>query len=252
VKPCFLPILILLTTIGLHAAQAGTASRSSNSSTNWFAIGFTQAQAGRFPEAATAFSIAAQARPAAGTLVNLGLSEWQCGHAGAAILAWEQARWIDPFDARAKANLQFARRIAQVDEPELKWFETASTWLAPNAWVWLAGASLWLAVGALILPKIFRRNKPSNLQLLAAFGFALFLFSVTASVGTMSRTNLGFVVKRNAPLQLTPTRDGEMLLTLTSGESGRVLKTRGGYYLIQTANATGWVEHSNFGLICPP
>jgi len=247
VKLRFLTFLILLALTGILPAHASTEVR-----TNWFAMGITQAQAGRFPEAATAFTAAAQARPAAGTLVNLGLSEWQCGHAGAAILAWEQALWINPFDARAKANLQFARHIAQVDEPELKWFETASTWLAPNAWVWLAGASLWLAVGALILPKIFRRNKPANLQLLAAFGLAVFLFSVTASVGTMSRANLGFIVKRNAPLQLTPTREGEMLLTLTSGEPARVLKTRGGYYLIQTANSTGWVERGSFGLICPP
>ena len=164
-------------------------------------------RAGQFPEAAAAFEKSAQARPAAGTLVNLGIAEWQRGHAGAAILAWEQARWIDPFDPRAGANLKFARQVAQVDEPQLKWFETASTWLPPDAWVWLAGASLWLAVGLLVLPGIFRRRKAGWHQALAALAFGFFLFSLTANVGVVSRTQLGFVLKKNAPLRLTPTRE---------------------------------------------
>ena len=104
-----------------------------------FESGCAYCQAGQFPEAAAAFERSAQVLPAAGTLVNLGIAEWQRGHAGAAILAWEQARWIDPFDPHAGANLKFARQVAQVDAPRLKWFEAASTWLPAEAWVWLAG-----------------------------------------------------------------------------------------------------------------
>jgi len=77
-----------------------------------FARGLEFSRAGQFPDAAETFRLLAKTRPAAGTLVNLGLAEWQCGHAGAAILAWEQARWIDPFEARAAANLRFAREVA--------------------------------------------------------------------------------------------------------------------------------------------
>ena len=52
-----------------------------------FVQGVEFSHAGQFPEAAVAFEKSAQAVPAAGTLVNLGLAEWQRGHAGAAILA---------------------------------------------------------------------------------------------------------------------------------------------------------------------
>lgn len=217
---------------------------------DFFAQGVELIQAGQFPEAAAAFEKSAHAQPAAGTLVNLGLAEWQRGYAGAAILAWEQAQWIDPFDPRAGANLKFARQVLQVDAPRLKWFETASTWLPPNAWVSLAGASLWLAAGLLVLPGILRRRKAGWHQMLAAFAAGIFLFCLTANLGVLSRTHLGFVLKKDAPLLLTPTREGEVISTLPAGEPARRLRTRGDFFLIRTAGESGWIEQSEFRLIC--
>lgn len=216
---------------------------------DFFTQGIEACRAGSFPEAADAFQKSAQTQPAAGTLVNLGLAEWQRGHAGAAILAWEKARWIDPFDPRAEANLKFARAVTQVDEPQLKWFETASTWLPPNAWVWIAGASLWLAVGTLVLPGIFRRRRADWQRLLAAPALGLFLFSLTANFGVVSRAQIGFIVAKNTPLRLTPTRAAEVISTLTAGEPARKLRTRGNYLFIRTANETGWIEQQAFGEI---
>jgi tetratricopeptide (TPR) repeat protein len=215
-----------------------------------FARGGELSQAGQFPEAAAAFEKSAQAQPASGTLVNLGLAEWQRGHAGAAILAWEKAQWIDPFDVRAKANLQFARQVAQVDEPRLQWFETASTWLPPAAWLWLAGASLWVVAGLLVLPGVFRRRTAGWQRTLAALAFGFFLFSLTANFGVVSRTHLGFVVKKNAPLRLTPTDQGEVTATLTAGEPARQERTRGNYLFIRTAGGSGWIEQDEFRLVC--
>ncbi|HUC83691.1 MAG TPA: hypothetical protein VL970_00755, partial [Candidatus Acidoferrales bacterium] len=164
-----------------------------------FMRGLELSRAGQFPEAADVFGDLARTQPAAGTLVNLGLAEWQSGHAGAAVLAWEQARWIDPFDPRAAANLKFAREVAQVDEPQLKWYETVSTWLPPDAWSWLAWGALWLGVGLLVLPGILRRRKAGWHQSLAALAFGIFLFSLTANFGVVSRSHIGFVLKKNVP-----------------------------------------------------
>lgn len=234
----FLTALLCVAKIG-HAAATN----------DFFAHGLELSRAGQFPEAAAAFENSDKAQLAGGTLVNLGLAEWQRGHAGAAILAWEQARWIDPFDAHAKQNLEFARQVAQVDAPQLKWFETASTWLPPDAWVWIAGASLWLAVGALVLPPVFRRKKSGWQQTLAAVGLGIVLAGMTANIGVVSRTNLGFVLKKNAPLRLTPTREGEVISTLNAGEAARKLRTRGNYLFIKTANGSGWIERGSFGLV---
>jgi len=237
--------------IFLLAALIYAANLSQAATNDFFARGLEFSHAGQFPEAAAAFEKAARAQPAAGTLLNLGLAEWQRGHAGAAILAWEQARWIDPFDPRTATNLKFARQAAQLDEPPLKWFEEVSTWLPANAWVWLAGGALWLAVGLLVLPGIFRRRKAGWHQWLAALAFGFFLFSLTANFGVVSRAQIGFVVRKNAPLQLTPTHDGEVISTLASGEPARQLRTRGNYVFIHTLGASGWMEQSEFRLVCP-
>jgi len=216
---------------------------------DFFTRGIEFSRTGQFPEAAAAFENSVRQKPSSGALLNLGLAEWQRGHAGAAILAWEQARWIHPFDERAAQNLKFARTVAQVDEPQLKWFESVSAWLPPEAWVWLAGASLWLVAGALVLPQVFRRRKAGWHQMLAALGFCIFLSSLTANFGVVSRTNLGFALKKNAELKLTPTRAGEMISTLNAGEPARKLRTRGDYFFIRTDNESGWIERSAFGLV---
>jgi tetratricopeptide (TPR) repeat protein len=235
--------------IGLLLLGAFNFTRAATN--DFFARGVEFSRAGQFPEAAEAFKNSAEVQPAAGTLLNLGLAEWQRGHGGAAILAWEQARWIDPFDRRAEANLEFARQAAQVDAPQLKWYEAVSTWLPPNAWVWLAGAALWLAVGLLILPGVFRRRKAGWQQWLAALAFGVFLFSLTANFGVISRTQTGFVIRKNAPLQLTPTHNGEVISTLAAGEPARKLRTRGDYVFVRTLGGAGWLAQSDFGLVCP-
>jgi tetratricopeptide (TPR) repeat protein len=225
---------------------------NSRAATNdFFAHGVELSRAGQFPEAAAAFEKAAQAGPACGTLVNLGIADWHRGRAGAAILAWEQARWIDPVDSRANANLRFARQLVQVNEPQLKWFETESMWLPADTWVWIAGASLWLAAGMMTLPGILRLRKAGWQQALAALAFGFFLFSMTANLGVVSRTQIGFVLEKNAPLLLTPTRDAEVVSTLNAGEPARRLRTRGNYFFIRTAFAAGWISREQFGLVCP-
>jgi hypothetical protein len=228
------------------AAEIGRGAATND----FFAQGVEACNAGKFPEAAAAFATAAGRQPSSGTFDNLGIAEWQSGHAGAAILAWERAGWIDPFDRRAQENLQFARQVTQLDGPRLKWYEAESAWLPAPMWVWLAGAGLWLMAGAMILPGVFRLSKSGWQQMLAALGLCVLLFSLTANFGIASRARLGFVVKKDAQLLLTPTRQGEIISTLTDGEPARALRTRGNYLLIRTGEATGWIDRKQFQLIC--
>jgi hypothetical protein len=67
----------------------------------------------------------------------------------------------------------------------------------------------------------------------------------------VSRTEIGFVLKKNAPLLLTPTREAEVVSTLNAGEPARRLRTRGDYFFIRTAFAAGWISREQFGLVCP-
>jgi tetratricopeptide (TPR) repeat protein len=205
-------------------------------------------QAGDYMGAVRAFRTAAQLHPAAGSFQNLGNAEWQLGHTGQAVLAWERSLWLDPFHRTAYTNLRFARKTAQLESPELAWYEVVSSWLPVNWWAWIAGLSFWLAVAMVMLPGIFRWRKLAWHQALAALGLAVFLLSVPAHLGVDTRSRIGFVLQKNAPLRLTPTENAQFITRLPAGEPARLERIRGTFLLIHTSHTTGWIERNQFEL----
>ena len=240
-KAAFVALLVFLSVLRNVGAPADALFRD----------GVKAYRAGTYAQAALEFREAATRQPASGTLQNLGIAEWQCGRAGEAILAWEQSRWLEPFNPAVSANLRFARKVAQLEAPELPWYEVVSTWLPVNWWAVLAGVSLWLAVGMTIMPGIFRRPKAPWQQAVASVGLMFFLLSVPAHVGVYTRSHIGFVMQKDTPLRLTPTRESQPITHLTAGEPARCERVRGNYLLVRTSRALGWVEQREFAFICP-
>jgi hypothetical protein len=181
--------------------------------------------------------------------LNLGLSEWQQGRVGAAVLSWERVLWLDPRNDAARANLRFARHTAQLESPDLAWYEVISSWLPVNSWAWIAGTSLWLSIAMTMLPGILRQRKAAWHQAVAAFGLMIFLLSLPALAGVHTRSRLGFVLQKDVPLRLTPTQHAQAVTRLTAGEPARLIRTRGQYVLVKTNRTTGWIERSQLGLI---
>jgi hypothetical protein len=216
-----------------------------------FQQGITTYKAGNYARAAQAFRESVARQPASGALLNLGNAEWQLGETGPAILAWERALWLDPFNQAAHQNLRFARKIAQIESPDLSWDEVVSTWLPVNWWAWITGGSLWLALSMTLLPGIFRWRKAAWHQAAAAVGLMVFLLSLPAHFGVHARSKLGFVLQKDTPLRLTPTSAGQITTHLGAGEPARVERTRGRYLLIRTSHSTGWIEPGQFSFLCP-
>ena len=216
-----------------------------------FQAGVAAYRAADYTQAAETFRQSAKLQPASGALQNLGNAEWQRQRTGAAILAWEQALWLDPFDGAARQNLRFARKTAQLEAPDLTWHEVISTWLPVNWWAWIAGASLWLAVGMVVLPGILRRRKATWHQAIAACGLMVFLLSMPAHLGVHTRSRIGFILQPDTPLRLTPTLEAQAVTLLAAGEPARWIRARGDYFLIRTGRALGWVEARQFSLTCP-
>lgn len=237
--------------ITLLFAASRSFSGQPQASAALFAQGKEAYRVGDYTMAALHFREAAFNRPASGTLQNLGVAEWQTGQTGPAVLAWEQALWLNPFMPSVRENLRFARRVAQLDEPELAWYEVVSSWLPVNWWAWLAGLSFWTAVASGMLPGILRLRKAVWQQALATAGLAVFLLSVPAHVGVESRSRIGFVLTKDAPLRLTPTEQAQLLTRLPAGEPARLERVRGKYLLIRTNRGQGWIEKNQFGLISP-
>jgi tetratricopeptide (TPR) repeat protein len=246
-KRCRFGLQVLLLWLGMAMAAQGAAA----SVDGLFQEGTAAYRAGDYSRAARAFGEAARRQPASGTLQNLGNAEWQNGRTGPAIVAWEQALWLNPFNRAARNNLRFARKAAQVEAPDLSWDEVVSTWLPIDCWAWMTGASLWLAVGMALLPGILRRRKASWHQAVAALGIMVFLLSVPAHLGVHTRARIGFVVQKDALLRLTPTQEGQGLARLGAGEPARWVRARGPYVLVRTSRAVGWIERAQLGLVCP-
>ena len=204
---------------------------------------------GEYSEAARMFRASASRQPAPGTLRNLGNAEWQLGRVGEAILAWEQSQWLKPGDA-VRDNLRFARQTMQIEAPEFRWYEIASTWLPVDGWGWIAGGCLTVAVGMITLPSVLRWPKAGWHQAVAVFALAGFLLCLPALAGVATRTRIGIVLEKDIPLRLTPTQEAQGITRLAAGEPGRLLRERGGYLFIRTSRATGWVKRGQFGLVC--
>ena len=214
-----------------------------------FREGVATYRLGDYTSAVQAFRQSARQQPASGTLQNLGNAEWKLGRTGPAVLAWEQALWLDPFSEPVRMDLRFARKAAQLETPELAWYEVISTWLPGNWWAWIAGGSLWLAVGMVMLPGILRWPKATWHQAVAAFCLMVFLLSVPAYIGLHTRSRLGFVLEPDTVLRLTPTAEAQAVTRLPAGEPARVLRTRSKYLLVRTSHTLGWVERGQLGLV---
>ena len=187
-----------------------------------------------------------------GALHNLGDAEWKVGRHGHAVLAWERALSIDPFNKNTAANLRFARHNARVDAPQLTWHERYSTALPGGWWIAIASAGLWGGVALLTLPRLLGWRRADWHQGVAAALFAIFLLSGPALFGTWRRSQFGVVLEDDVPLRLTPTREAEMLVKLTAGEMARVERERGEYFYVRAdGDRAGWVRKADFGRVWP-
>jgi hypothetical protein len=216
-----------------------------------FRAGAAAYQKADYTRAAHAFSEASRLRPSAGALQNLGNAESQLGLSGAAILAWERSLWLDPYHKASKENLKFERHRAQLESPDLSWYEVISTWLPVNAWPWITGGSFWLSMAMVMFPGVFRWRRASWHQAVAAVALMVFLLSLPAQIGVYSRSRIGFILVKDTPLRLTPTREAQVITRLAAGDPVRLEKVEGPYVLVRTGKTYGWLEQNYLGLIVP-
>jgi len=204
-----------------------------------------------YDQALRAFAALSTNEPSFGVWLNLGNSQWKLGETAGAIVAWERAGQMDPFLKTAEDNLKFARDQAQLEAPDLTWCEVAAGWLPAGWWAALAVFSLWFAVAVFLLPNVLRWKRATWQQALGAMGLGFFLLTLPANFGVWTRTKLGVALSNETQLQLTPTTDGEPITRLAAGEPARVIGDRGGFLLVQTRRAQGWLPKAQFGWLYP-
>ena len=233
VKRVFILFAVIVALLGALPAQGAE---------DVFAPGRKAYSAGQFTNAARFFQGELKRAPSAEAWHNFGDAAWQAGHPGEAVLAWQRALWINPYQTNAAASLRFVNGLGQFSELSLAWTEKYSTWLPANLWAGLAAVSLWLAVALVLLPGIFRWRKSVWPQLLAAVALGTFVLTLPALAGIHGRTKLAVIREANEPLRQTPTQTAQVRSRFAAGEMVRCQSVRGKYFFVRTANEeTGWV-----------
>lgn len=231
---------------------SGSETPKTPSSNEPFAQGLLAYLQGNYGMAVELFQTAAMERPSAGVYHNLGNAEWKLGHAGRAILAWEQSCWLNPWDRRPKTNLRIARQTAQIEHPDLNWFELCSTWLPASAWAWIASLSFWSSIVLALLPGFVAWRKLEWQQGLAMGCLTVFILTLPALAGIHVRSRSGILLSAPTPLRLTPTEHAQVITSMPAGEWARVERRRGDYLYLRVSNGTsGWVMQSEFGPLVP-
>ena len=237
-------IAAVVCTLGAGSAGAFGADEAS------FTEGSGAYQRADYTAAAKAFS--APGKTSSGTLHNLGNSEFKLGHAGAAILAWERALALTPRSRKTAANLRFARSQQGLVEPQYAWHETYATLLSPGIWLILASLTFWGAVALLALPPLLKQRRTASTQAAAVVAIALFLLTLPALAGLVSRAQVGVILAADSELRLTPTKEAEVLGKLPEGELARIEKARSEYVYVRAAgDRAGWVQSREFEKIWP-
>ena len=238
-------LLISLVAPDLVADTLPTATQS-------FQEGIQEYRAANFSEAAREFRESVGRHPTAGASLDLGNAEWQQGRVGPAILAWEQTLWLSPTDAQARNNLKYARSTAQIEAPELAWYEVISTWTPSAWWAMLTALCLWTLATLVAVPGIFRHRRTSRNQALAAIALTLLLLSLPAHYGWYTRSKIGIVLDQNTPLRLTPTELAQEVTRVGAGDPGRCERMLGNYCYVRFRTASGWIARDEFALIAQP
>ena len=252
-KTALLPRRLFLAPLVLSLALLAAQSLRAATPDERFGKASAAYAAGEFAEAVYELrELVNEGHFASGALHNLGDAEWKVGRHGHAVLAWERALSLDPSGKNTEANLRFARYHARVDAPSLAWHERYSAALPGGWWIAIASVGLWGGVALLVLPRLLRWRREDWHQGLAAALLAIFLLSGPALLGVWKRSRLGVVLEDETPLRLTPTREAETLVKLSSGEMARVERERGEYFYVRAdGDRTGWVRKADFARVWP-
>lgn len=183
---------------------------------------------------------------------NLGNAYFKKGILSQAILNYERAYRMQPYDKDIQLNLAFANsQIAdKIETPKryfiTKWFYKLSQQLHSNTWAYL-GIGFWILVFLFII--FFIKTTSESMRkwffLLATISLfaTFFTFYATYSQYTTNKTDAyAIVFAQNITIKSTPSNNGTDLFILHEGTKVQLLDKVGTWYKIQLADGReGWM-----------
>lgn len=190
-------------------------------------------------------------------LYNLGTCLCSEGDFAGALVCFERAHLLAPYDTAITENLNFVRRrlfLPEIDKIEspTDMLIAASYGLRPDEWL-LAAAFAWTLAGVFLA---FRRRLSMNKRIIFV-GCCLIIFTAALSaciyeqLGAYSDAN-AVVTSPDAELRSLPSASsGNRLVRLRLGTVVRIIESRFDWLRIKSESATGWMHKSGITRIAP-
>jgi hypothetical protein len=186
------------------------------------------------------------------TLYNLANSYARAGKAGLAVLNYERAALLAPYDADIAANLAYVRTSAHVPgEPQSR-FTRIAQFASPTlaALLGIVGIAL---VGAVLLatkraaPR-FRLARATGL----ALGIALIGLTVSNAMSLWPRLHAAIILVNQTPALVSPVPMADTAFVLPEAETVQMVAKHEDFILVRTRSGlSGWVSRGNVEAVVP-
>lgn len=187
---------------------------------------------------------------------NLGTAYLRLQNTGLSIYHLEKSLKLQPDYEAARINLNFAEKLktkvtkGNLPIPQQQMLYSIFNFLKPNAWAYLAIASMFLTVIVLV---IYRLNSNATAKKTL---FTLSIFTLAISIGSyfISKNQSDYLLMKNyvivkdkdVLLMNEPRSVAKITATLNEGEKGFIQEETNQWIKIQLQNDTiGWVDKKN-------
>ena len=190
-------------------------------------------------------------RYSADSLYNLANSYARAGKPGLAVLNYERAALLAPYDPDITANLEYVRTSAHVATAPRSRFARIATAASPALAAWLGVVGI-ILVGSALLAK---RATPRLRWVRACgilTGIALLSLTVSNAMLLWPRMHEAVVLINQTPALVSPVPMADTAFVLQEADTVAITAKHEDFVLIRTRGGlSGWVARANLGAVVP-
>lgn len=197
------------------------------------------------------FAEPAHPRYSADGLYNLANSYARAGKLGLAVLNYERAALLAPYDPDIRANLAYVRSRAHVPpEPRSRLASIAEA-VSPTAAAWLGVLGIAMVGTALLAARVMPRLRWASAGGVLA-GVPLILLSMSNAMALWPRMHEAVVLVNHTPARVSPVPMAQTAFTLAEADTVTMLAAHESFVLVRTRGGlSGWVSRANLGAVLP-
>jgi hypothetical protein len=185
-------------------------------------------------------------------LYNLANSYARAGQPGLAVLNYERAALLAPYDADIAANLDYVRSSAHVPTaPPQGRFARIAVAMSPTLTAWLGVVGIALVGATLLANRVSRRMKwitPAGVLL----GAALIALPIANAMLLWPRLHEAVVLINQTPALVSPVPIADTAFVLPEAETVVMTAKHDDFILVRTRGGlSGWVTSANLGAVVP-